>query len=169
MNKTGYLLLLALSVSSFSLHAQCPPGIPNTPGCIPPDEMNRRGHVVQDPPYSRRRQAPQQYWEGHYGAIAMDKTEPSIGITGADNLLSESQAGESAISACRQKGGKNCQIVFRYANTCGAFVWGVGYGFPEDGKSSQEAAAKAMARCVAQTSNCTVDHQGCCLPVLRRR
>ncbi|MDR1076564.1 MAG: DUF4189 domain-containing protein [Xanthomonadaceae bacterium] len=134
---------------------------------MPPDVAE--SYRVRDPSYSSGPRVPQQYWVERYGAVAADKAEPSIGITGVDNMRNQRQAERSAVSSCRRKGGRDCQVVMRYSNTCGAFAWGDGWGFPGNGSSSQEAASKAMERCVGQTSNCTVDYQGCSLPVLRSR
>jgi hypothetical protein len=170
MRILGYIAaFISLLGYGVPLYAQCPQGMPNTPGCIPPDEMNRQGLVVRDPSYSSGYRVPQQYWVEQHGAIAMDKAEPSIGVTGVDNMRSQRQAERSAVSSCRRKGGRDCQVVTTYSNTCGALAWGDVWSYTENGSSSQEAASKAMERCVGETSNCNICYQGCSLPVLRSR
>ncbi|MDR1276498.1 MAG: DUF4189 domain-containing protein [Candidatus Accumulibacter sp.] len=169
MNKTGYFLLLALSVSSFSLYAQCPQGIPNTPGCMPPDVMER--YRVQDPPYSRRRQAPQQapqqYWERQYGAIVIDKTTPNVGVVGVEHLSSKQDAENAALSKCKKKGGQNCEIVGSYSNQCGALVWGDEFFSVYSAGSADNAITSSMQSCERRTKNCEVFYSDCSLPILR--
>jgi hypothetical protein len=104
MDKTKYFFLVTLSVLSFSLYAQCPQGMPNTPGCIPPDEMDQRGFRVRDP-YPASSRTPQNQWVTQWGAVAIDDVNSNLGVIGVTNNGSKRQAERAALSECRRKGG----------------------------------------------------------------
>lgn len=103
---------------SDTVFGQCPYGIPNNPGCVPPDAwpQNQTGQIVER----------QSYWVKTWGAIAVDEKPKNYSfilapIVGAN---SERSAKKHALDKCISFGGekKNCKVILTYFNQCAAFA-----------------------------------------------
>lgn len=146
--------------------AQCPAGIPagNNPLCLPPDNPNSPYHQP-DSGASAAPSTPAIRWADRWGAIAVDKSQQSVGIGVSEMMTSERKAKASAIGDCRAKGGTQCKVVLAYYNQCGVLVAGDA-GYTSMGSSTAEKAAKlGMEQCVKTgLSNCRVYYSACSFP-----
>lgn len=159
MKALVFLLLLLLSGAA---QAQQQPGVDCVPtqgqgwqGCAPIDNS------VQQP---QRPQPPPQKWTDHWGAIATNEPTSSLGV--ANNMASQSEAEQAALTDCQSKHSSTCKLETSYRNGCGALI-GSTTGYVVTSKTTLDEAVQAgMLTCTkARYSNCRVYYSGCSLPV----
>jgi len=125
----------------------------STPGCIPP--IDPRSPVYQGPGGNSG-----PVWRDRWGAISLGGEL----VTGADGLSSKRQAERAALSACRAKGGSNCEVILTYNNGCGVMVWGKTQWQTVRHTSIEAAAKVGKERCSKVTEDCQVYYASCSLP-----
>ncbi|MDR1274842.1 MAG: DUF4189 domain-containing protein [Candidatus Accumulibacter sp.] len=121
------------------------------------------------PPYSRRPQAPQQYWATQWGAVAIDDVNSSLGVIGVTNYNSKKEAGEEVLSECRKKGGRACKVLHSYYNQCVAVAWGTTGISALSAGTLDAALSRVMNDCSSHTQDCEIFYRACSYPVLRNR
>lgn len=157
---TSLWLLPALFFMAGIAYAQtaCPPGmIPYGTGVCGYDPSQ------QQQPAQLQPQPPSQQWQDHWGAIATDIANRSIGTS--TNKLSQKSAEEMAIADCQSKGGTNCEIEIAYRNECSALAAGDTGHNAKAGFTVAAAMQSAMKVCSASDKNCEVYYTACSLPV----
>ncbi|WP_157476432.1 DUF4189 domain-containing protein [Lysobacter sp. Root690] len=145
--RNGWTLARTLTLTGIiALHcgntamAQCPAGIPNNPGCIPPNAWPQNQPGPATPAIPSPPPPPRDFVLKAYGAFAY---APDTGAIGHSNDLrwqlpsqdgvatvehiSKRSAERAALDRCEEKGGgKNCKIIANYHNECAAFMIGTG-------------------------------------------
>lgn len=151
----GLLLLIAGAA-----WAQCPYGIPNNPGCVPPDAwpQNQGGGAATA--------IRQPYWVYTWGALAADKT--TVGAsTGFDT---KRQAEKAAVKDCRARGGsKECKALIAYHHQCIAAASGKGFSWAH-GPDIEKAKQDALGVCNGYDGDveCSIYYTNCTEPYLVR-
>ena len=145
--------VMLLTLVSGSVLAQCPQGMPNTPGCIPPSAW------PQNQPQQAQPSVPTGHWEKRWGAYATDAVAGALGVS--KGIPSKTKAQKIAMSACRTDGGKQCKITLTFANQCGAMVSGKDQVNLASGATIENAIDVAMADCQRESTNCRVFHTQC--------
>ncbi|WP_425606010.1 DUF4189 domain-containing protein [Lysobacter firmicutimachus] len=143
-------------------YAQCPAGIPNTPGCIPPDGPGWRHNMPAQQPAPQTAPRPKQ-WSSRWGAIAVDDSNSSVGTS--VQAASKRGAEQEAMAVCGRAGGNGCRIVLAYQNQCGVLAWGYDYYATARGPSVLEASKIAISECSKSTKDCKISYSDCSLPV----
>lgn len=152
-------ILLFIGFFSFSAWSQCPPGIPNNPGCIPPDVFYGSAPNTDPPPL------PSDRWVTRWAAIAVGDTDSGGGFGASRAMPSKRKAQKEALSLCKQSGGgKECKIFLVYHNQCGAVVWGDTYFHLARASKKDEAESLAAAGCAEKTDNCKIFYSDCTYP-----
>jgi len=160
-------LLFGLLLLSSAIHAEgnCPEGYypigaesgqSGPQGCAPIPGYNQQQGQQQTP------QPPQPQWEDHWGAIATDIPNKSVGT--ATNLTSQSQATQAAIVDCQSKGGSACKVEIVYRNGCAALAAGDTGHNAKAGATVDAASEAAMKICRAADTHCEVYYSACSLP-----
>lgn len=121
--------------------AQCPAGIPNNPGCIPPNAWPQNQPRPAEPGAPSQPRAPRDFVLKAYGAFAYAPQTGAIGHSNdprwqrpsqPDGLatvehISKRSAERAALDRCAENGGgKSCKIIANYQNECAAFMIGTG-------------------------------------------
>src|SRR5579859_6511270 len=121
------LLLLASSAAS-PTHAQVYPCSAPGPGEIVVGQTDA-GNGIAPMQLCQRTQTPTQAsqasppkWESRWGAIATDEPHGILGS--AADMHSREAAEQSAMSDCKDKGGKNCKLETWFSNGCAVLVVG---------------------------------------------
>ena len=78
----------------------------------------------------------------HYGAIAYHRASQSWGVS-ADKL----RARDASIEALQQCGHKQCEVILKIKNSCGAVADGPKNAVAATGATRDEAETKAVRRC----------------------
>ncbi|MCU4638996.1 DUF4189 domain-containing protein [Acinetobacter courvalinii] len=151
------LSVIFLGVSS-SIYA-CPAGMVELPGgvCLPPDHQNS---PLNNLPSAS---PPPPVWATRWGAIATDGPTASLGAV--VDMRSKRQAEKAALTECRAKGGKKCEVDLAYYNQCAVMVTGDNSYLSQGAVSKEEATRIAMQKCQAKDVNCRVYYSGCSMPV----
>jgi hypothetical protein len=169
--KSKALLLLAslLLLLSGMVHAEgiCPPGMysTNPPGMPGPISCAPIPSYAQTPGQQGAPQTPQpppERWQDHWGAIATDIPNKSVGTV--TDMASQGVAEEMAIADCRSKGGVNCKIEIAYRNGCTALAAGDTGHNAKAGSNVNQASQAAMKVCSAADTHCQVYYAACSLP-----
>lgn len=158
--------LLAIPVSLPALaQTECPQGVsPGDPRCGP---GGGNGIWTAPPEHT-----PEARWRKTWGAIANDS---SVGIVGmATGQRSRRAATRSAISHCRSKGGRDCEVALYYENQCAAIgVRAEDTGEPmmvsfQAGLTVEEASARALQECTQTNGGqaCRIFYSDCTGPVV---
>lgn len=147
-----YVLISFFLFFSNLAFAQCPYGIPNAPGCVPPDAwpQNQGRQPIQRQPH----------WVYTWGAMAKDSEGPVGVSTGHD---SKRRAEKAAIRDCLDRGGSKCEILISYHHQCMAAAYGRNFSWAHgpDLEETEHEALKACngsdgeGRCDIFYSNCT--------------
>lgn len=151
------VLTVSFFFSDFSF-AQCPYGIPNTPGCVPPDAWSQNNGTQSAPQMQQR-------WVYTWGAMAKDSY--ALGVS--TGLNSKRQAEKVAVKDCQAKGGgKECKAFLSYYHQCAAFAMGETLGYAS-GPNIDEVKSRAIANCekVGGQGQCRIYYSDCTEPYLR--
>lgn len=154
-----YLLSGLLLLISGVVWSQCPYGMPNNPGCVPPDAwpQNQGGAVSVRQPY----------WVYTWGALATDEK-----VLGASSALdSKRQAEKAALKDCRNKGGRGCRVVLAYHHQCASVASGDNRGVAwAHGPDIEEAKKDALDVCNGLDGHgeCYIYYSNCTEPYLVR-
>jgi Domain of unknown function (DUF4189) len=163
MNMKALALLVLLLVAGAAQAQQ--PGVDCAPiqgqgwsGCAPiyPSQQPAQGQQPQIPQPSPQR------WQDHWGAIATDIPNKSVGV--AANMASRSQAESAAIMDCQSRGGAMCKIEISYSNTCAALVVGINGHNTRTGATSDAAVQAGVKKCSEEGTNCHAYYSACSLP-----
>jgi len=152
-------MLIMLSSTTSSILAQdCPYGMPATPGCIPPDQLNQPQQAV---PINQPR------WAKTWGAIAIDGSLGKLGA--ATGMVNRRQAEQAAIAQClANHGGEACKLkasVWSFRNQCAATAWGDIHVSRVGGKSIEIATNSALQECRKYSMNCKIVYADCSRPM----
>ena len=153
------IAVLLLGLANWA-QAQCPAGMPNTPGCIPPDGPGWR-HNMPAPADEARPRTPKQ-WLSRWGAIAVDDGTNSVGTS--TQSTSKQDAEQEAIDRCVDNGGGGCRVVLAYHDQCGVLAWGYDYYATARAPSVDKASKMAVSECSKSTKDCKVAYSDCALP-----
>ncbi|MBT2746928.1 DUF4189 domain-containing protein [Lysobacter sp. ISL-42] len=153
------LLLASLPVGSA---IACPPGtVPQQgvgwQGCAP-------APGTASGPSSRSQ--PQEVWADRWGAIAVDTIPTgSVGFSAVTGMKRKGQTEKSALKSCREKGGKQCEIMIAYYNQCAVLMWGDRTINTSGAPSEELAKQRSLEKCNrANDTNCEIVYSGCSLP-----
>ena len=153
------VMILALLLMSQTVFAQCPYGMPNNPGCIPPDVWNAQkgGQPAQQ----------QSRWVYTWGALAKEMGGGPLGVSTGRN--SERDAKKVAIKDCQRQGGKKCEILLSYYHQCTAVATGKTVS-ASSGPDLDEVKERALARCNSMdgAGECYIYYSNCTEPYLVR-
>ena len=137
------LVLLVLLYSPFAW-SQCAAGIPNNPGCIPPDvyyHTNENGQVVPMPAQTEK-----------FGSFAIDD---DMQLGWGVNYDSAQEANNSAYKSCVDRGGKGCHVLEPFRDSCATYAvnpQGQGFLGIISGRGADRAAEEmAMDECTAHS------------------
>lgn len=156
-------LALLLLAASGVVYAQCPAGIPNTPGCIPPDGRGWRHNMPAQNP-SQPAPSPRPKWSSRWGAVAIDTSNNAVGAASA--AVTKRAAEKEALAYCSSKGGGGCKISLTYTNQCGVVAWGDdGFYAAAHAATVPLASELAMDRCAESSNNCKVLYSDCAYAV----
>lgn len=156
------IVFLAAMIVSPLAWGQCPYGMPNTPGCVPPSAWPQNNGGAQPSSKTSPR------WKKTWGAMALDNSSAEIkagAVAGAD---SKRIAEKEAVSKCKENGGgSECKVFISYYNQCMAFVSGDWRHNASSAATIELAAKNAMAVCEKVTVNCEVIYTECTAPYQR--
>lgn len=156
VNKYRYVFFFLLLAFAMPSSAQCPPGIPPNPGCIPPNVPGSpSGQRTYQPPSKER-------WQDKWGAIVIDSTTGEAGL--AAEMNSKSQASRRAKKMCKEKGGKKCTVRVTYRNACAAIAWGDQSNSAVSRRTKEQAESVVMNDCKSITTNCQIVYSSCSYP-----
>lgn len=103
-----------------------------------------------------------------HGAIAVGQgfDDRSVAYGVAWNHLSQDEARDAALNACRDSGGTNCVGLAWFRNGCGALVLDQsGEAWGKSGMTQEQAEARAMRSCdTAGGAGCAIVGSGCARP-----
>lgn len=158
-------MLLAMSCLAQAAFAEggCPAGQypqqgPGWRTCVPiPGAQSFQGAQLEEGSRSTTS------WITHWGAIAIDSNTASLGAT--TTATTESDAENEALTSCRNKGGKRCEIMITVQNACMAMVVGASRLNVKGGSTKEEAEARGMSICNEKDTNCAVYYSGCSVPI----
>ncbi len=130
MRIASLLAVLALTVAGNAL-AQCPAGIPNTPGCIPPDGPGWRHNMpapsggYSEPTHRRSAPPPPIYTPLQptrlYGAHAMAHARGQLYSATGDT--SRESARSKAVAFCEQETGQRCTLLHDFGESCQVYAF----------------------------------------------
>ena len=153
--------LLVLSLAPYVAFA-CPPGT------VPQQGMGWQGCAPAPgtAPSPSSRSQPQEVWADRWGAIAVDTIPTgSVGFSAVTGMKRKGQAEKSALKACRDKGGKQCEIMIAYHNQCAVLIWGDRTINTSGAASEELAKQRSLDKCnLANDTNCEIFYSGCSLP-----
>jgi Domain of unknown function (DUF4189) len=161
MVRITLLLLISVLLYSAEVNAEgrCPPGYhpvgTNTTGylgCAPIPGAGEDSAPVDPGPR----------WVTRWGAIAIDGSTGKF--AGTEGMSNERKAKRSAITQCRNNGGKQCKVIATYYNQCGALAWGDAKATGYSGPEREETVQLAIQACSKQTTNCQAYYSGCSYP-----
>ena len=162
MKSNALILFIGLLLLSCAAHSEgnCPEvyypiGGSGAQGCAPVPGYNQQHDQIQT-------QRPQSQWADHWGAIATDMANNSVGL--ASNMTSDSQATVAAIADCQSKGGLACKVEIVYGNGCTALAAGDTGHNAKAGATVKAASQAAMKICSAADTHCQVYYSACSLP-----
>lgn len=156
------VIFIVLSSAANGVLAQgCPYGMPTTPGCIPPDQLNQSGQPQQDVPINQPR------WAKTWGAIAIDGTLGKLGA--ATGMANRRQAEQAAIAQCiSNQGGEECKLkssIWSFRNQCAATAWGDIHVSRVGGETIEVATDSALKECKKYSLNCRIVYADCSRPM----
>ena len=156
------VILIVLSGTGSGVLAQgCPYGMPATPGCIPPDQLNQSEQPQQTAPINQPR------WAKTWGAIAIDGTLGKLGA--ATGMANRRNAQQAAIAQClANQGGEACKSkasVWSFRNQCAATAWGDVHVSRVGGENIEIASDSALRECKKHSLNCKIVYADCSRPV----
>jgi hypothetical protein len=163
MNMKTRLPLLLLASMAFMpiVHAQCATGVDTGGQCIPPEELPgaQQGNQTAQP------QQPQVQWATRWGAIAIDNSTGSTGVS--ENQTSKSAASDEALQRCASKSNsQHCELKLAYYNQCAALAWGNGQIAHGHALAQTQAQSLALQACQESGgTNCKIVYTACALPV----
>ncbi len=100
-------------------------------------------------------------WADKWGAIALSKTNNSVGV--ATGTPSKQVAQSSAVKDCVEAGGQDCEVVLSYNNQCAAIAWGDTRVGTARAATINIASQEAMQTCNAKSDNCKIVYSNCSL------
>ncbi|KAF1707043.1 DUF4189 domain-containing protein [Pseudoxanthomonas sacheonensis] len=98
-------------------------------------------------------------WADKWGAIALSKTNNSVGV--ATGTPSKQAAQNSAVKDCVEAGGQNCEVVLSYNNQCAAMAWGDTRVGTARAGTIEIASQQAMQSCIAKSNECRIVYSNC--------
>ncbi|HEX7814776.1 DUF4189 domain-containing protein [Dyella sp.] len=138
------LLLLALLYAPLAW-SQCAAGIPNNPGCIPPDVYYHTNEYGQQVPVQ---QGPL------YGSFAVSD---DFQVGWSVNYDQIQQANNAAYDSCIQRGGKGCHVLEPFYDSCATYAVNqhgqTFLGISSSRSADRDAEEMAIAQCNAQSSD----------------
>lgn len=139
----------------------CPPGYYQLPG--PSQGVINCGPVPGGGNHGAETNGPR--WASRWGAIAIDEGENNVGVGAAVAMSSKRKAKQAALTECRSKGGRKCEISLIYDNQCAVVIAGVNYSRSHSGATVEIAAERGVKTCIeAGASQCQVYYKACSLP-----
>lgn len=97
-----------------------------------------------------------------WGAISIDSVKAASGaVTGR---MSRRQAEDDAQDQCVENGGKACQLVISYDNSCAAVAWAPGGAMTASDSDLDAAKDRAMHNCAKRKTGCQIVYSACSLP-----
>lgn len=158
-------LLAGLWTMSTVAHAQAYPCSGPGPGEVVVGQT-QGGQGIAPIPLCQRVDQPQSppppQWESRWGAITTDVQHGVVGSSTGE--LNASAAEQRAITDCKTKGGKDCQVQISFSNGCGVMLVGKKTFNLNMGETEAIATQKAMQTCSANDTDCQVYFSICSPP-----
>ncbi|QWP75707.1 DUF4189 domain-containing protein [Lysobacter sp. K5869] len=102
-------------------------------------------------------------WKSQWGAIATDGANAALGTS--TQIDSRKAAEKSALTLCKEDGGKNCKIKLTYHDQCASLISGDRLFFVQSAENQDEAVTDGLERCkIAGETGCREYYSGCSLP-----
>jgi Domain of unknown function (DUF4189) len=162
--KTEILLALGLLSANGLVSAQCVPGFPS---CVPPEVaygsqgLDANGRPLGQP---SSQTATRVAWEDRWGAFAADGPSGILGT--AKGMTSKREAEKAALSQCKNRGGRACEVDLAFHNQCAVLVTGDNGYIVQGAPTVEQASQIGMQKCTALGSNCRVYHFECSMSEL---
>lgn len=102
-------------------------------------------------------QNPGPQWSKRWGAVAV--ADGAFGV--AEAQKSKRSAEKSALSQCKNNGGRNCSVMAAYYNQCVALAWGPRGNISASAAYIAEAEKIALQRCQAEKGECKLFYSAC--------